>query len=357
MTQIDFHQVFEDYIADTQKVWEHDRSKTVGASEIFGCLRQIFFKKRGEELGYEQDPNYEFQWGAARRGDLIEEHHVVPAMKYLPDPIEPWIMGSDQVTLIKGKNSATPDGLLVNCARDALKLYGVDDIESTRITLEIKSIDPRVNLKEEKQIHRGQTITQLGMIREETENEEDKPVYGVILYIDASFLNDIDVFIVKYDPNVWKAAQVRAKSIWKSNDPRDFAPEGKLDGACDNCMFKRECMTVILGQIPEDTKDNATDEVVEEMEKLISHYKKIKQEKEDAEKEFDATKQKVKDMLVDKKRRRVKGEWWSTSYTSVKGRKSLNKKAMKDDGIDLSLYEEEGVGYDKLTITIKEEKK
>jgi hypothetical protein len=30
---------------------------------------------------------------------------------------------------------------------------------------------------------------------------------------------------------------------------------------------------------------------------------------------------------------------------------------MKDDGIDLSLYEEEGVGYDKLTITIKEEKK
>jgi hypothetical protein len=49
--KLDFHKLFEDFNTANQKVWEHDRSTTVGASEVFTCLRKAWFEKRAKEFG------------------------------------------------------------------------------------------------------------------------------------------------------------------------------------------------------------------------------------------------------------------------------------------------------------------
>lgn len=354
MTRINFEKVFDDYVADTQKVWEHDRTKSVGASEIFGCMRKTFFTKRGAELGYEKDPDYKENWGATRRGDLIEAHHVVPALEYLPEPVEAWFAGEDQITIQDGYNSCTPDGLLVNCDRDALVDYGVEDIGSSRIMLEIKSIDPRSNLKEEKAIHRGQTITQMGMVRDKCKDPDNMPHYGVILYVDASFLDDMDVFIIPYDDEVYKAAKIRAPLIWKHDDPIKFTAEGKLNGQCDYCPFTHACAKSTNDAIPEKSKNGTPQKIIDHFEPLMSEYKAKQDALKKAEAEFEEIKLHTKSEIVDAGRSNVESDDWRTSYYSVKGKKKLNRKAMEDDGIDLSKYETRGAGHDVLRITFKD---
>src|SRR5690606_31829838 len=131
-------------------------------------------------------------------------YHVVPAMEYLPAPAKLTMGGSVQETIVLGRNSATPDGLIVGLDKEPLSLYGIENIRSNCVVLEIKSIDPRVNLKEEKDIHHGQTQVQMGIIRETT---KFRPNYAVIIYVDASFLDNIKVYVVEFDAKKWEVAK------------------------------------------------------------------------------------------------------------------------------------------------------
>src|SRR4051812_7906785 len=65
------------YATTCQKIWAHDRSKTVGASEIGNCARQTWFSKNGVS----HDPDYKVSWGALLRGIIIEEQFWVPALR------------------------------------------------------------------------------------------------------------------------------------------------------------------------------------------------------------------------------------------------------------------------------------
>ena len=47
---IDFKAGFSSAVAANAKVWEHDRSQTVGASEVAGCWRHNYFKKRQHNM-------------------------------------------------------------------------------------------------------------------------------------------------------------------------------------------------------------------------------------------------------------------------------------------------------------------
>ena len=166
MSQLDFDAMFASYHATQAKTWDHDRSKTVGASEIFGCIRKGWFEKhKNGKNKYDPDED-DSSWGAALRGDILEEHYVVPALYHsIPKGTKLLLAGADQQTLISGLNSVTPDGLLVGLKRDALAKYGIPDIKSNCILIEMKSIDPRAGLSEEKSIHRGQFQQQMGIIR------------------------------------------------------------------------------------------------------------------------------------------------------------------------------------------------
>ena len=357
---LNFKEVFDTYVENNQKEWEHDRSKTVGASEIFKCLRQVGYEKRAEEFGIEPDEDYEGGWGALIRGDLIENFFVEPAIKgFLPDGMKLLMAGSKQKTLVSGKNSATPDGLIVNCPADVLKDYGVDDIESDCIALEIKSIDPRSTLEEEKALHRGQAQVQMGLFRKLTKY---KPNYSIILYVNASFLDDITIFVVKYDPKVMKVARQRAPMVWEVDDPMELPPEGKFDGGCQYCRWTKACGQATKDAFPTGTAPLNLDEDdnLSEYKDLLIECDKLKEESKAAEKNYKEKQEEVKQLLRDNNTKKAEGETQDqilkTSMAWIKGRKSYDFKSMKDDGINIEEYETEGNGYERLTITVKNKK-
>lgn len=397
--RLDFQAMFAAHVAATQKEWTHDRSKTVGASEVFRCLRGVWFRKRGseftiltpsglevvedgtefvdsnevpkfverevftEEPMYPEDEDDEDSWGATRRGDLLEAHYVVPAVRDNLPKGKLLFSGADQKTLVLGNNSATPDGLIIGLDRDALADYGIPDIGTHCIALEIKSIDPRVKLEEEKAVHHGQVQVQMGIIRELTPY---KPQFAVILYVDASFLDKIKVFIVEFDPNAWEvAAKSRANDVFTINDPALIPPEGKMDGECRLCEFQRTCAIVTNGSIPDDNSKEADEALLQEFDPLADEWKEKKEAADAANKEFEEMKVRIKDALFASGTRKLGGKRgkkapsrpWSMSWYSQDGQMRLSTKLLKQAlGDDLAAFKEEGNPFDVLRVSFSSEK-
>lgn len=356
MTSLNFNEIFNKWNESTKKIFSHDRSQTVGASEVFGCLRQVFFKKRGKDLGYEKDKDNDDSWGASKRGDLLENHYIVPALRdFLPEGAKLLFSGEDQKTLFHNKNSATPDGLIVGLEKDALIDFGIPDIKSDCVVIEMKTIDPRVGLKEEKIIHHGQAQIQMGIFRE---NTKYKPYYAVILYVDASFLDNIKPFIVEYDQSKWEAAQKRANTIWEYDDPKQFRPEGKFDDSCGFCEYKKACSLVTIGSIPpEEKKSTYSDEGREEVGKLVKEIKELETKMELEKKSVEEKKYEVKRILEREKTRKMQAEdrKWRITWFSQAGKKTVDmealKETLKEHEIDIEDFMKEGKPFDTLRIT------
>jgi hypothetical protein len=393
--QLDFQAIFNEYIADSQKEWAHDRTLTVGASEVFGCLRKVWFRKRGKEFTcdvptgqmelvedgveiidgaeypkftetpimakvptYPEDDDDEGSRGAAHRGDVLEQHYVVPAIREKLPEGKLLFGGLDQKTLFHNKNSATPDGIIVGLARDALALYGVPDIGTHCICLEIKTIDPRVRLTEEKAIHHGQAQTQMGIIHEKTSY---RPLYTVILYVDASFLDKISPYIVKFDPDAWQAAQQRANTVYLEDNPAEIPPEGKLDGECALCDFRRSCAFVTNGSIPDDNSKLVDEGLLLQFDDLTAKHETARLAVAEAEADLEKIKAEIKDALILADTRKIGGKKakrpWNVSWYSQAGRSALSRKLVQGAlGEDLSAFETEGVPFDVLRITFSDEK-
>lgn len=353
MAQLDFKEIFDKWNASTQKIFAHDRTQTVGASEVFDCLRKVFFKKRGKELGYDKDEDTSESWGATRRGDILENYFIVPALsQYLPQGAKLLFAGDDQKTLFFKRNSATPDGLIVGLTSDALSGLGIPDIKSDCVVIEMKTIDPRVGLIEEKAIHHGQAQIQMGLIRDTTPY---KPNYAIVLYIDASFLDNIKPFVVEFDENKWKAAQVRANTVWAYDRADDIRPEGKLDDSCKFCEYKTACSIVITGKVPEARKQyKYTEESKEKVADLVREIKDLEASVKDYSKEIEELKSQIKDILQEEDTRKMgnKEDGFSVSWYSQEGRETIDTAAMEADGIDLNAYKKKGNGFDVLRITV-----
>ncbi len=353
-TVLNFEKMFQDYVDANQKKWDHDRSSSVGASETFGCLRQVWFKKKGADHGFTEDEDSEKSWGAMERGNIIEDHWVVPVLKAtLPDKVTLEYAGGDnQMTFVYGQNSATPDGLYLNLARDALVEYGIPDIESDCILIEVKSIDPRSTLTEEKTIHHGQAQVQMGILNEMTEY---KPKYTVILYIDASFFDQISVFVVKFDPNLWKAARRRAKLVYATDFPATIAAEGKLNDGCKFCTFTHACAKVNKEAVPVKEDFSALDKAErDELYALAQDERDADADEKAAAEEKAKIRAKIKEILSGTNSRRYKDDRFSISWTWQAGRTTTDVKAAEADGIDLSKYKTTGDGFEKMTVTVKE---
>lgn len=362
--QLDFEAIFADYMKNNQKVFSHDRSKTLGASETFACLRRSWFVKFGEKRGFVKDED-EQSWGATERGNLIENNFVVPAFKgHLPEG-EILGAGEDQETLVFEYSSATPDGLIVGLSSDALLKYGIADIKSNCILLEIKSIDPRVSLDEEKAIHHGQCQMQLGIVRETT---DFKPFFAVIIYVDASFLDVIYPFVVEFDERKYKSGKKRAHMLFEDvgleGYPGDITPEGKLSDECRYCAWKGACAAVTANLIPTvDDSKNIDEETIILMEDLILESRSAKKDEEEAHEKHEGIRQKIKDLLVANSTKRMKSPKrpkgsnqpsWSVSWSSLDGKETLDKDAVQRAGIDLEPFMKTGNPYDRMTITVKE---
>lgn len=353
--KLDFAKMFHDYAAQNKKTFEFDRSQSLGASEVFGCIRMSWAKKHGAP----ENEGEEDSWGATSRGDLIEQYHVVPALDATLPATSNYIgAGDQQKTFVDpvSKLSATPDGLVDGLDADALQIYGVDDIESDCIVTEIKSIDPRVDLKEEKAIHRGQVITQMGLIRE---NTEFKPMWALIMYFDASFLDKMSFFPVKFDEEIYAQGKLRAAKVFTTTDPAELRAEGKLGNGCDFCKYTTWCAALTESQMPPDVpKTLATPLQREKLKPLAEEYAEIQGKLKTLDARKDELGEQIKDALKLFKTRRLSGdkkagETWSVSYTFIAGRETLDKGAMMADGINLSDYKTTGDGYERIVIKNK----
>lgn len=358
--------MFDRYIASQEKVWQYDRKLTVGASEIFSCLRKNWFEKIGQhEHGVKQDVDHDERWGAMQRGNIIEDHHVAPTfMEQLPKPLSILYAGQkNQQTLVKEKNSATPDGLIVGIPKGPLRITcrGREDIvinigDEACLGLEIKSIDPRANLHEERTKHHGQSQVGLGLIRETTEYN---PNYWLILYVDASFLDDMKAFVVEFDEDIYKSAKRRAEAVFAAKEATALTAEGKYTGDCDHCKFTEACREAVFSRFKQMEKDAKTSPekdgmAARAMAPLIEKFLQAKEDYAEAKFVVDELKEEVKAGLSELERRQVVGENWKATWATRKGNTRFDKEAMRKDGLDPDKYTVQGNPYDTLTVTIQD---
>jgi hypothetical protein len=339
------------YAESRQKEFSgHDRGNTVGASEIGLCARRTWFVKN--EVPH--DPGFVERYGALERGNVIEQHWVVPALRaFIQYPVELLYAGNDQRTLVDGYLSATSDALIVNAPRDCLAWLGIPDIgPSECLGIEIKSIDPRVSVKEAKAAHEYQVHVQMGLLRGCT---NDAPDYTLIAYVDASFLDEVTEFAVKYDPAIYQAAQDRARQIMTAPHALSLRPEGKMAGGreCGYCPWASLCAHVTVSNMPPDEKPALAPVEVEALFKLVEleHWYNIQVDA--FEKEHVMAKQQIKEFLTAHKIRRYHNDEFSVAWSSAKGRVSIDIAAAEAAGIDLDPYRKEGDPGERLTVKVK----
>lgn len=362
MTQpftLDFDAMFNAYVKSTETQFNVNRMLTVGASEAFNCIRQLACEKRHEEWGIEPDDE-PVDWGAMQRGKLIENYHVVPAVQHgLPPEVTLEFAGSEQHTLVLERNSATPDGLFTGIPVGPVKIIAgghvieIPEVTAGCIGFEIKSIDPRATLEEEKKKHFGQTQIGLGLMRQKTQWAPD---HWLILYVDASFLSKMTPFLINYQPNVFKSAQRIAKAIYERETIDDFEPEGKYTGECDNCRWKTACGDAVLTQYAQQTNDQAGKDpvVVEAVTPAIEQYIAASKAAEEADENLERAKQAVKDALLANNARKVSSDSWTMTWFTQKGKTTVDyKQLVADHDIDTEPYKRTGNGFDQLKFTPK----
>jgi hypothetical protein len=339
-------QVLDIHVRATARIFA-DRSSTVGASDVGQCARKVFFGKTGADT----DPDYVDSWGARERGNLIENCLWEPGMRrYFGNRL--LFAGADQKTFTSGYLSATPDGLIVGCRRDILTDLGIDDIGGNCILVECKSIDPRASLDQPKSEHRYQAIVQLGLVRELTPY---KPVYCIISYMNASFLDDIVEFPIAFDPTIFEVAKTRAAMIMAAKSPQEVRPEGWIAGGreCEFCPYTHACGT-IRRAVP------SYAEVVDDPE-IAALGRIARQRREEAEAATAAQREvenEIKERLRKRGARKVESGNVSITYSSVKGRPAFDwpkiREAAESLGLDLKQFENTGDPTDRLTITVRE---
>jgi hypothetical protein len=327
-----------------------NRAYTVGASDIGQCARKAFFAKHDGP----RDPGYVDTWGATLRGSIIEQAYWVPALR-ARFGADLKLIGDQQRQFKRGFISATPDALLTNAPRDILAPLGVPDIGADCLLLECKSVDPRVKLDSPKPEHRYQAIVQLGVVRETTEFQ---PRFCVLAYIDASFWDTITEFVVAFDPGVYANAKARAVKVLTANAASELSPEGWIAGGkeCEHCPFTKAC-GIERRALPNGT-GNADPQFAAEIRALAVAYKASQVEVDAAEARLRARRHDIQNRLRAKQLRRVAGDDFSVTWTSVKGRQGFDVEALSAAaaaaGVGVHEFETSSAPGDRLDVRVRE---
>jgi hypothetical protein len=343
--------ILSDYMASQQRTFKN-RHLTVGASEIGQCARKIWYIKNLPGAISDEEESF----GASHRGNMIEQHTVEPALrKHFGKDI--LYSGKDQKTLVDGVSSATPDGLLINLPADFLAEFGIKDIGKSRECLvEIKSIDPRIQLRGPKVEHDRQANQQLGVMRETTKH---KPEYCLIVYVNASFMDDVAEFVVPYDHDRYLRQKVRAKRILIAKTAREMMPEGWVKGGkqCDYCAFSSAC-TELRTEVPADSNRLPDPQFVAEMKDLAMKERAYKSTASSAEEEARKMQLEIKDRLTEKKLHIIKTPDLSINWYSVKPRVTYDMDALRQAAekinFNVAKFEKIGDPSDGLRISVKD---
>ena len=314
-------------ILDSQKEWGFDRSQFLNASEAEDCIRRIWYSKHQPELAEEQE------WGFAWRGHLTEEY-VVRCLQARND-VTLALAGEEQESIQNEKLrlSATPDGVIS---------FEGGPFEG----LEVKSIDPRTNrnnlprVGHVVQLKLGMALFNMkwGGVAPYTTLEK-----GRILYIDASNYNDIIEFEVQADDTILDRYAKKAAKVFRTQSVDGLDREGKRLGTCTYCAFKTACGVDVAQPSSRKTPSSVS--------KAAKRYMEVRDSEEAIKLEKAALSEELKALLGSMNMNNAVVDGVEVKMTTVKGRESLDKKAVAKAGIDLSPFTT--VGAPSLRLNVK----
>lgn len=323
-----------DALEASENKFDYDRSKWLNASEAFTCIRKQWYKKHAPESA-EKDAR-----GYARRG-WHGEIFMVDGLRAANIPMD--YAGDDQITLQdpNTKCSATGDGIIIG--------------EDEWTPADFKTIDPRFNRANfPKPHHVGQLQITMELIDMHIDRPADvKMESGLLVYMDASDFDDIVQFEIPRDPGILGRMKKRANKILKSKSPSSLDREGKTNGGKEcrtECEFKGIC-GVDSEALPTPGRKKANRG--SNLDASAKRFMDIKDEMDRLKTDQDVVKEDIKVEMKKRKKSNVTVGDIEVELTTVAGRKSLDKKAIKKAGIDLSPFETEGAPTERLSLKRK----
>tara|TARA_R110000851_G_scaffold114714_3_gene240204 strand:- start:24131 stop:25135 length:1005 start_codon:yes stop_codon:yes gene_type:complete len=318
---------------DALKKFNVDRSKFMNASEADTCIRRQWFSKQPDIEGEPQD------WGFARRGNHMEDYFV----KCMAAANMPLALAGDQQHSFADpdtKISATPDGVL--------EYEGENPI-----AIEFKSIDPRTN---KNNLPRSGHVTQLKLAMclmnkqryfDQTITEGKKIEHGIIIYMDASNYNIIHEYRVDCDHSFLDKMAGRANKILRTRNVDVLDREGKTTKECTRCPFKADCgVAVEGGGGGGDKRGNRGSNLHD----VVQQFLDIKIQEGQLKQSKDMLTEEIKQEVLSRNADRLVVGGVQVSLKAVKGRASLNRKAIAQAGIDLSMFETIGAPSERLEV-------
>src|SRR5262249_45363428 len=326
-------------------------------SELGHCATKAFVAKNAGDrvYGVASDEDCVDTWGAAVRGGLIEDHFWVPALRArFGDKLK--FAGDEQKTFISEFLSATPDGLLIEQPPDALAPLGVSNLGGDNsFVIESKTIDPRTRLGGPKPEHVFQAQVQLGLIRELTPY---RPEFALVSYINASFLEDVVEFVVRFDPAIFDVADRRAAQIMVAHSAEELKPEGWIAGGreCEFCPYTGACGVIrhaVPTQAPAEPVDQQFIAEICDLARTAKERRTVAGTATAAQREVE---HEIKKLLRTKGVRHIVGDGIDVLWSPVKGRSSFDWKGIREAaikaGINLAEYETVGDPNDRLIIRV-----
>lgn len=357
MALLDPHKTMMAAINKHQPDWSgHDRQNTMGGSESAACARRFVYAKEGvpEDAGYVQDP------GAFERGHALEDWWTGRQAQGLAierangeHDIELLYTGANQRTLVRGPQSATPDGLWVSKSGDIV----IEDPETKTLVAchevycEVKSKDPRTFERQTgpEFAHIQQCIQGMDLMQATTEHS---PQYAVITYINASFVSQQRRYVVKYDADRAAALVNRAQWLLYNASLNDLPdPEGRMYGGgyCEYCPWAERCETHDNAALPSGEKP-ISDEDMAKIAELSDKRIRITRRMQHLENLKSENTEELKVALTKAGSSKVRGEWGSTYMAFNKGRSDIDTAAMEADGIDPKKYMKSGKPFTTITV-------
>lgn len=297
-----------------------ERAEVGNASELSMCIRRQWYTRKGAEQE-EQD------WGYARRGQALEAF-IIDAWKAANLPVT--FAGKDQLSLrfADDRLSATPDCIL--------------QYDTDWVVPEIKTYDPRSDTsKFPKAAHVRQNQLQM----EAVDANLDYPghLLGCVVYVNASNIYDVMVFPVDWDPGIVDWALEREKKARTARSVGNLDREGVRAGECSECPFKAICEPPIVKKAGADVVKANRGSKLHEAVELMMHIKTLKKQEADA-------KETIMGELEKRGSNKVSIAGHLVRLEEVAGRKSLDKKAVEQAGIDLEPFYKTGRASTRLTI-------
>ena len=171
---------------------------------------------------------------------------------------------------------------------------------------------------------------------------------GLLIYIDASNYDDITQHVIPYDEGILDRMAKRAKKILNTKDVASLDREGQRSGGKEcrtMCSFRATC-----GVTSETASSRKRANRGSNMDTAAIRYMEIKDKLDAMKAEQANLKEDIKNELPARKVTKAIVGNIEVSLSISKGRASLDRKAVKAAGIDLSPFETVGLSSERLTL-------